>query len=282
MCMTSIFSRFFCSFLYHTSRVIADTSVNSTLTNTHNSYQTMVSHMPGMISFTHTEPSDLLPGSTWGITTEGTQHFQDYTDNGSCHSGEAEDYIVTSGHTTPQGTKLDRCQTMENAAWATSGLAASSVPAGTQAMSRVNSCRSNGSSLSRSSQLSNMDMRGNAAFRNGSQASQTMVGADCLLLDPETSTLQQQNSVYWPQFPLNMDCTTFPLSDPSPLHVVPSQMQFGPDTSLPGNSSPVSWASFSSPISRTSSPATIDDAWFQGSHGLTPNSSPEIPCQSPL
>lgn len=244
----------------------------------------MVPHMPSMISFHQTEPSDFLPGSTWGMTTEGSQPFQDYTDNGSCHSGEAEDYIVTSGHTTPRGTKLDRCQTTESAAWAASGLASSSVPTVARAMSRVNSCRSNGSSLSRSSQLSNMDMRGNAAFRNGSQASQTMVGADCLV-ENDAAALQQ-NSVYWSGYSLNTglsaDCTAFSISDASPLHVVPSQMQFGPDTGLPENSSPGSWASFSSSISRTSSPATMDDAWFQNTHGLTPNSSPEIPCQSPL
>lgn len=129
-----------------------------------------------------------------------------------------------------------------------------------------------------------MDMRGNAAFRNGSQASQTMVAADCII-DPDTSAIQQQNPVYWSGYQLNtglnVDCTPYPFADASPLHIVPSQIQFGPDASIPEQSSPGSWASFSSSISRTSSPAT-DDAWLHGPNGLTPNSSPELPCQSPL
>jgi hypothetical protein len=131
-----------------------------------------------------------------------------------------------------------------------------------------------------------MDARGNAAaaFRNGSQASQSMVGVECLLLDPEQNALQ--NSLYWPTYNLgsglDVDNGAFSIPENSPLHVVPSQMQFGPDASMPENSSPGSWVSFSSPISRTSSPATIDDPWFQATHGLSPNSSPEIPCQSPI
>jgi hypothetical protein len=72
---------------------------------------------------------------------------------------------------------------------------------------------------------------------------------------------------------------SYNLSDVSPLHVVPAQMQIGPDVGLPDNSSPGSWECFSSSISRTSSPATIDEAWL--SAPLSPHSSPEIQCQSP-
>lgn len=258
--------------------------VNSTLTKlSEYSYphQSMVSHVPGSFPFSQTEPSDLLSGS-WGNTTEGSQPFQDYTEHGSCHSGEAEDYIVRSGQTTPRGTKLDRLQTMENT-WANSGLAPS-VTAGAQAMSRVNSCRSTGSSLSRTSHPSNLGMRGNVnAFRNGSQASETMVGVDCNFLDAEGNALQ--NTMYWSEFGLNAGLdndNTFTMPEVGPLHVVPSQMQFGPDASLPDNSSPGSWVSFSSSISRTSSPVTIDEPWLQGPRVLSPNSSPELACQSPM
>ncbi|KAF7544718.1 hypothetical protein G7Z17_g9743 [Cylindrodendrum hubeiense] len=94
----------------------------------------------------------------------------------------------------------------------------------------------------------------------------------CLLLDTES---------YWPGYSLDMGLNAdaaFPLADASPLHVVPAHMQLGPDVSLTGNSPPSSWDCFSSSISRSSSPATIDDMW---PIAPSPNSSPEIQCQSP-
>ncbi|KAI9166659.1 hypothetical protein HJFPF1_02773 [Paramyrothecium foliicola] len=244
--------------------------------------QSLVSNS-GMFSFSQTEPSaDLLSSSAWATTAEGPQNFPDFPDTGSSHSGEAEDFMFTSGQTTPRGTRvMEPCQATE-ATWDTS-RSAQMASTGGQAMSRANSSRSSGSSLSQSSHLSNMDARGNtSAFRNGSQAPPSMVGMDsCLLLDSDASAVPSQ--VYWPSYTVDMglsgDGSSFNLSDVSPLHVVPAQMQLGPDVSLPDNSSPGSWECFSSSISRTSSPATIDEAWL--SAPLSPHSSPEIQCQSP-
>ncbi|KAK7428541.1 hypothetical protein QQZ08_004979 [Neonectria magnoliae] len=233
----------------------------------------MASNPSGMFSFSHTEPStDLLVGSSWATTAEGPQNFQEFSDNGSAHSGEAEEYIFTSGQTTPRGTRVlsQARQDLQNN-W--NPRPAPSVPQGGQAMSRVSSSRSSGSSLSQTSRMSNLDVTGNAsAFRNGSQAG-AMAGIDTsLFLDSEP---------YWSAgYTLDMGLNTdvaFALPNASPLHVVPSQMQLGPDVSLSGNSPP-SWDCFSSSISRSSSPATVDDVW---PITQSPNSSPEIQCQSP-
>ncbi|KAK7414905.1 hypothetical protein QQX98_006326 [Neonectria punicea] len=233
----------------------------------------MASNPSGMFSFSHTEPStDLLVGSSWATTAEGPQNFQEFSDNGSAHSGEAEEYIFTSGQTTPRGTRVlsQARQDLQNN-W--NPRPAPSVPQGGQAMSRVSSSRSSGSSLSQTSRMSNLDVTGNAsAFRNGSQAG-AMAGIDTsLFLDSEP---------YWSAgYTLDMGMSAdvaFALPNASPLHVVPAQMQLGPDVSLSGNSPP-SWDCFSSSISRSSSPATVDDVW---PITQSPNSSPEIQCQSP-
>ncbi|KAH6897231.1 hypothetical protein B0T10DRAFT_526402 [Thelonectria olida] len=232
----------------------------------------MTSSTSGMFSFSHTEPSaDLVAGSSWATTAEaGPQNFQDFSDNGSAHSGDAEDYIFTSGQTTPRGTRIlsQGRQDIQNA-W--SSRTAPAMPQGGHAMSRVSSSRSSGSSLSQASQLS-MDVTGNVyAFRNGSQAG-SITGMDsCLLLDSETN---------WPTYGLDMGLnadTTFSLPDASPFSIVPSQTQLGPDVGVITHS-PGSW-DFSSSISQASSPATTTDDLWRISQ--SPNSSPEIPCQSP-
>lgn len=231
----------------------------------------------GLFSFPQTEPAaDLLQGTSWGAAVEGSQNFQDLPDSGSSHSGDAEEYIFTSGQTTPKGSRRDHPRSSDNA-WTTSRT----VPGNGQAMSRVNSSRSIGSSLSHASQLSNLDTRGNtSAFRNGSQGAATMVGMNPgLILDTDANHLSQ---MYWPGgYGLNMgldgDSTLSPLSDMHSMHVVPAQIQLGPGSGGPDNSSPGSWDCFSSSISRTSSPATVDD-WL--SAPLSPQVSPDLHCQS--
>lgn len=137
-------------------------------------------------------------------------------------------------------------------------------------MSRVSSSRSSGSSLSQSSHLSNMDFSGNAsALQTGTQTG-SIHGIDTCLLDPVDGMSTQ---MYWPGYD-----ATFSLPEASPLHVVPSHMQLGPDVSLAENSPPSPWDCFSSSISRSSSPNTIEDLWFPNQ---SPNSSPQIQCQSP-
>lgn len=231
----------------------------------------------GMFSFSsQTEPSADLSGSSWATTVEGSQAFPDFSDNGSAHSGDAEDFIFTSGQATPRGTRLHS----HGNNWTTRTIAA---PQGGQAMSRVSSSRSSGSSLSQSTHMSsNMNFSGNAAaLRTGSQTgAATMVGIDACLLDPEADNLS--NQMYWPGYPLDVGLNgdaTFSLSDASPLHVVPAHMQLGPDVGLLENAPPSPWDCFSSSISRSSSPHTIEDLWLPAHQ--SPNSSPEIHCPSP-
>ncbi|KAI5465520.1 hypothetical protein BGZ63DRAFT_348081 [Mariannaea sp. PMI_226] len=233
----------------------------------------MATSTSGVFSFSQTEPSaDLLVGSSWATTADaGPQNFQDFSDNGSAHSGDAEDYIFTSGQTTPRGTRI-LAQSRQDAHNTWSSRTSAAVPKGGHAMSRASSSRSSGSSLSQTSHLS-MDVTGNAyTFRNGPQDGSVSGLDSCLLLDPDN----------WPTYSLNMDLNatdaTFALPDASQFSVVPSQTQLGPDVNLASHS-PGSWDCFSSSISRFSSPATnIDDVW---PISQSPNSSPEIPCQSP-
>ncbi|SPJ73592.1 uncharacterized protein FTOL_03322 [Fusarium torulosum] len=124
-----------------------------------------------------------------------------------------------------------------------------------------------------------MDFTGNASvLQTGNQTGATMHGIDTCLLDPIDGI---ENQMYWPGYSfdggLNGDAT-FSLPGASPLHVVPSHMQHGPDVSLAENSPPSPWDCFSSSISRSSSPNTIEDLWFPNQ---SPNSSPQIQCQSP-
>ena len=152
-------------------------------------------------------------------------------------------------------------------------------------MSRANSSRSNGSSLSLTSHMSHMDVRGNVtAFHPGSQASGTVSGMDsCLLLDSADANGDASQfgwSGYSLDMGMNADSASFPLGDLSPLqHVVPAQMQLSPDSHVPDNSSPSSWDQFSNSISRTPSPATLDDPWLNAP--LSPDTSPEMSSQSP-
>ncbi|KAF4979475.1 hypothetical protein FZEAL_4334 [Fusarium zealandicum] len=241
----------------------------------------MASNTSGLFSFCQTEPStDLLAGSSWATTAEGPQNFQDFSDNGSAHSGEAEEFIFMSGQTTPRGTRVyshGRQDIQTN--WAASRTA--SAPQGGHAMSRVSSSRSSGSSLSQSSShmSTNVGFTGNtSALQNGTRAGASMAGIDSCLLDSDPDGISQ---MYWHGYALDVGLNgdaTFSLPDASPLHVVPSHMQLGPDVNLAEHSPPSSWDCFSSSISRSSSPNTIEDMWFPTQ---SPNSSPLIKSQSP-
>ncbi|KAJ6446619.1 zinc finger domain-containing protein [Purpureocillium lavendulum] len=236
-----------------------------------------------MFSFSQTEPStDLLNGSSWGSHGEGPQNYQDYPDNGSSHSGEAEEYLFTSGQTTPRGSRTDQPQTTE-AMW-NATRTGPSAPMMAQAMARADSSRSIASAMSQSSRLSTMDSTGSvAAFRTGTHAATPMAGMDsCLLLDADSGSVPPQ--MYWADYNLDMSLHAenqgvYPLTDAGPLHVVPAHMHIGAESGVPDNSSPSSWDCFSSSISRTSSPATVDETWISGP--MSPHSSPDIKCQSP-
>lgn len=234
----------------------------------------MASNPAGMFAFTQAESSpDLLNGSSWA-TGDGSQSFPEYPDNGSTHSGEAEDYLFTSGQTTPRGSRLEHAQSMDSVWVSPRNTSQSSSMA--QVMSRADSSRSCGSSLSQSSQMS----RGHAsAFRNMPHArtaamTGTMAGMDsCLLVTADAHAVPSQ--MYWPELSLDMTMAapgaSFAVADSSsPMHMVPAHMHLGPESVLPDNSSPGSWDCFSSSISRTSSPATVDDVWLPSA--TSPNS----------
>ncbi|TWU75775.1 hypothetical protein ED733_003212 [Metarhizium rileyi] len=240
----------------------------------------MASSATGMFPYTsQTEPAaDLLNAQSWGASPEGHQNYQDFPDTRSSHSGEGEDYLFTSEQTTPRGSRLDQAPSMESV-WTNPRTTQSSAIA--QAMSRADSSRSSGSSLSQSSPLS----RGNvSAFANVSHAATTagtMAGMNsCLLVAADATAVSH---VYWPEMGLDMNMAaasgSFTVTEAGPMHMVPAHMHLGPGSALPDNSSPGSWDSFSSSISRTSSPATIDDVWLPSA--ISPNSSPEVVGDSP-
>lgn len=243
---------------------------------------TMAPNAPSMFSFSQTEPSaDLSNGPPWGTQPGGPQSYQDFVDSGSSHSGDAEEYLFTSGQTTPRGSRTDQPQTTD-AMW-TAARTVSSAPRMPHAMSRANSSRSSASCMSPSSHLPRVDDTGNAqTLQNGPQPAGSIAGMDtCLLLDPDAAAVPH---IYWSDYNLDMNLSAenhavFALAEAGPLHVVPAQMHLGTETGLPDNSSPSSWDCFSSSISRTSSPATIDDTWL--SAPLSPHSSPDMKCQSP-
>ena len=137
------------------------------------SQHTMLSGNAGLFSFPQTEPQTEFLMSSWGTTVDGAQSLQDFHEAGSSHSGDHEDPIFTSGTSTPRGARLDPSQAVES--WPSQRM--TSVSQGGQSMSRMDSNRSSGSSLSRSSQLSHANSTGNAsAFRHGSQAAGSLPG----------------------------------------------------------------------------------------------------------
>ncbi|KAG6105925.1 hypothetical protein E4U31_001132 [Claviceps sp. LM219 group G6] len=229
-----------------------------------------------MFSFAHTESStDLLNGS-WQTAGDGSQNFQDYSDHGSCHSGEAEDYLFTSGHTTPRGSRLEQTQIMDSV-WNNPRITAQGSSSMAQAMARADSSQSSGSSLSQSSHMSRGNARGFAHTVAG-----PLTGMDSCLLVSDVASANPH--MYWSDLGIDMNMSlpasagVFTIPEAGPMHMMPAQMHLGPDSVLPDNSSPVSWDCFSSSISRTSSPATIDDTWLPGA--LSPH-SPEILGNSP-
>ena len=232
----------------------------------------------GIYSFPQTEPAtDLLNGLSWG-NTEGAQNFPDFPDNGSSPSGETEDYLFTSGQTTPRGSRLDQTTSMKSV-WTNprTTVQGSTIA---QTMSRGDSNRSSDSSISHSSQMS----RGSALmFQNVSHdAAATAVAGNitgidsCLLVAPDANTMHSH--LCWPDLSLDVNIPAannpFAVTDSSPMHMVPAHMHLGPDSLVPDSSSPGSWECFSSSISRTSSPATIHDTWLPTA--MSPNSSPEM------
>lgn len=150
-------------------------------------------------------------------------------------------------------------------------------------MTRVSSSRSNGSSLSLTSHMSHMDVGGNApGLRTVPQESSALRGTDpCLLLDSHASADSTQ--LYWPDCSMDMgmdaDSAYFALENTNSLqHVIPAQIHLGSGAQALDNSSPSSWDQFSNTLSRTPSPVKAEDPYVPL---LSPDTSPELPCQSP-
>ncbi|PHH76140.1 hypothetical protein CDD80_1772 [Ophiocordyceps camponoti-rufipedis] len=236
----------------------------------------MAPNASSMFPFSQTEPStDLVSGSSWGVHGEGPQNYQDFPDNGSCHSGDAEEFLFTSGQSTPRGSRTDQPPATD-AMWTAARTVSAGAPR-THVRARVNSSKSS-SSLSPTSHLSpNMESTAGHAstLRNEPQPTGPMAGMDpYLLLDTDATAVPQ---AYWTEYSLDMNLHgessgVFPLASAGPLHVVPAHMHLGTEPGVLDNSSPSSWECFSSSISRTSSPATIDETWL--SAPLSPHSSP--------
>ncbi|KAK2050700.1 C2H2 transcription factor [Colletotrichum somersetense] len=256
----------------------------------------------GMFSFSsQTGPSDPLSGS-WETTGEGTQNFQDFSDNGSAHPGDSEDLAFqVDGHITPRGQ--GQANEDMQSKWATAAPTATVVPAGGEPMRRGTSRSSTGSRKHRiskvtspktrprltsaasaqvSAQLSSMDITGNAAIFNGPQHSAQMMDVNPYFLDTDTGAVSSQwfNSMELGMVPDGIS------SGDLNMHVVPAQMQLDPDSSLGAHSPSASWNSFSPAESHLSSPAgSTEDSWLSAPLMSSPSHSehvsPIIQSQSP-
>lgn len=134
--------------------------------------------------------------------------------------------------------------------------------ASSHAMARMDSGASGSSSLSQGSNMSGVDDFHGAlhGFRQGSLQSAGLMQdlSSCQMSDGIASP------ICWPGYGLEIGLGTecpLAISDIHPLNVSPSQVTLQPEPAQE-ISSPNSWDGFSSSISRTSSPATIDETWL--------------------
>lgn len=249
-----------------------------------------------MFSFSsQTGPSDPLSGS-WETTGEGAQNFQDFSDNGSAHPGDSEDYsFQVDGHITPRG----QGQTTEDmqSKWTAPatvgsepmrrGTSRSSAGSRKHRISKVTSPKARptrmtaAASAQVSAQLSSMDITGNATVY-GPQPSAQMMDVNPYFLDTDTSAVSSQ---WFNSMELSMMPDGLPSGELN-MHVVPAQMQLDPDSSLGAHSPSASWNSFSPTESHLSSPAgSTEDSWLSAPLMSSPSHSehvsPIIQSQSP-
>lgn len=218
-----------------------------------------------LFSFSQVDSSaEILHGSPWCATEEVPQYLPEFQDHGSSHSGDTGEYIFTSGQETPKGnnTRIPQHHMAMEHTWNTARLPGSDARG--QAMARIDSTASGSSSLSHASNISSVD--GSYGPIHGvSQASLQSAGmmqnlSPCQMSDGVGSP------ICWPGYGLDIglgsECP-LAISDIHPLNVSPSQVTLQPEA-VHETSSPNSWDGFSSSISRTSSPATIDETWLAG------------------
>ncbi len=222
-----------------------------------------------LFSFSQVDSSaELLQGSPWCATAEVPQYLPEFQDHGSSHSGDTGEYIFTSGQETPKGNNNNNAtripqhtMPMENT-WSTAHLPVSD--ARSHAMARIDSTASGSSSLSQTSSISNIDNSYGPVhgLHQGSLHSAGLMQnlSPCQMSDGVGSP------IFWPGYGLEIGLGTecpLAISDIHPLNVSPSQVTLQPEP-MHETSSPNSWDGFSSSISRTSSPATIDETWLGG------------------
>nr|XP_036575332.1 C2H2 transcription factor [Colletotrichum truncatum]KAF6781890.1 C2H2 transcription factor [Colletotrichum truncatum] len=256
----------------------------------------------GMFSFSsQTGPSDPLSGS-WETTGEGAQNFQDFSDNGSAHPGDSEDFsFQVEGHITPrgQGQSVEDLQSK----WTAPAPATTVAPVGGEPMRRGTSRSSTGSRKHRitkitspksrprmtsassqvSTQLSSLDMTGNASVFSGPQPNGQLMDVNYFLeSDAGAVSSQWFNSMELGIVPDGLPSQQADMT----MHVVPAQMQLDPDSSLGAHSPSASWNSFSPPESQLSSPAqSPEEVWLSAPLMSSPSHSehvsPIIQSQSP-
>ncbi|KAJ0282055.1 hypothetical protein CBS470a_008000 [Colletotrichum nupharicola] len=256
----------------------------------------------GMFSFSsQTGPSDPLSGS-WETTGEGAQNFQDFSDNGSAHPGDSEDFsFQVEGHITPrgQGQAVEDLQSK----WTARAPATTVAPVGGEPMRRGTSRSSTGSrkqhriskitspkarprmtssaSSQVSAQLSSMDITGNATVY-GPQTNGQLMDVNSYFLESDTGAVSSQ---WFNSMELGI-VDGLPSQTDMTMHVVPAQMQLDPDSSLGAHSPSASWNSFSPAESQLSSPAqTPEELWLSAPLMSSPSHSehvsPIIQSQSP-
>lgn len=263
----------------------------------------------GMFSFCQTGPADL--GGSWDTPAEGQQNFPEFTDAVDYYTGDREDYTLPFGQITPKPDHMDAMDDFQ-ARWAPAAAVEAKAPKA-EPMRRVTSRSSTGShkhrspkvpsastkkgrsrvqSILSSTQMSKLDMTGNAsaAYQDGSVTDGRMMDVHQYLAQ-DLDSLSVSPHVNGPAFYSSMmgfpDGLTYTadLGASMVQHVNPQVF----DTGLQGQS-PHSWGSLSPGDSRMSSPGVLDgvsdDMWSAvpsaSSPGGSQNSnSPPFPGQSP-
>ncbi|KAK5664070.1 hypothetical protein OQA88_284 [Cercophora sp. LCS_1] len=251
-------------------------------------------------SFCHTGPADLA-GSSWDTTAEGPQNFPEFTDAADYYTtGESEEFYPF-GHITP---KPDHTEAMDDlhATWSADVKAPKAEPMrrltsrsstgshkhrGTKTSSSTKKTQSRVQSILASSQMSKLDMMGNATFQDGPVTNGRMMDVQQYLAQDldSLSVSSHMNAGFYPSmmaFPDGLQYTDG--LGASVAHVNPQIIN-----SL-AVSSPQSWGSLSPVDSRLSSPGLADggsdDVWSAVPSASSPNdshhsNSPALPGQSP-
>lgn len=183
---------------------------------------------------------------------DGMNFLPHFSDHSIHQSGATEDFNFTSGQTTPKGSRNQNNDYMESS-WATLRAV---TPKG-QSMMRVDSSTS---ACSSASQVSSMGVLSNdgSAFHAFPPPSANPVSAS----HSDTSPLAWDGYEDDGLAAFKIDLGELDGLDITGVDVSVAQ-------ALQAQSSPSSWGDFESSISRTSSPATVDEPWMKGAFNAT-------------